>query len=73
MLGKEPAVSPWKTNHFLTFDELLFIGDKQADKSTLLSHLPLTPFPRRKNKKHISHRPSKPDSKKQVFRLWQLK
>lgn len=34
-LGKEPAVSPWKTNHFLTFEELLFMGLKQAESILL--------------------------------------
>ena len=45
MLGKEPAVSPWKTNHFLTFDELLFMGLKQANECTLLFPSPSYPLP----------------------------
>lgn len=51
MLGKEPAVSPWKTNHFLTFDELLFVGLKQANESILLFSFPSYPLPLEGKKK----------------------
>lgn len=43
-LGKEPAVSPWKTNHVLTFDELLFMGLKRANKSTFFFPSSSHPF-----------------------------
>ena len=53
-LGKEPAVSPQKTNHFLTFDELLFMGLKPMNPSSS-SHSPPTTFPWKKKKKRKSH------------------
>lgn len=63
-LGKEPAVSPWKTNHFLTFDELLFMGLKQANESTLLFPSPSHSIPLEEKSKPASRRPSQPDPNK---------
>ena len=54
-------MSPWKTNRVLTFDELLFMGLKQANASTLLSFPHASPFPLEKKIKHISHCPSRLD------------
>ena len=70
-LGKEPAVSPQKTNHFLTFDELLFMGLKPMNPSSS-SHSPPTTFSWKKKKKEISYSPLKPDPKKQEYSLLQV-
>ena len=73
-LGKEPAVSPQKTNHFLTFDELLFMELKPMNPSCS-SHSPPIPFPWKKKKKRkgISYYPPKLHPKKQEYRLLQVR